>query len=94
MRDIWTRKWGLPGGTAKPDESSLITAARETREETGLKLRAEEPYGQTENGFLIYVCTTSNRERFVSKGGFRPVPTAATNEISEILLVICRAVEP
>lgn len=41
-KDAWT----LPKGTPLPGESRVETAARETREETGIEVRAGEPVGQ------------------------------------------------
>ena len=48
--------WGIPGGTAEPGERAACTAARETREETGLEVRVLEHLQVMDNGFHIFRC--------------------------------------
>jgi len=40
--------WSLPGGRCEPGEDAAATAVRETREETGLAVRAGAVVGQVE----------------------------------------------
>lgn len=53
--------WGMPGGKVDPGEDVVATALRETREETGLQLRAEDLrllYSGTSAGDKDFVTTT------------------------------------
>lgn len=51
-RDVWS----VPGGTAEAGEAASCTATRETREETGLQVRAVAPVITLKNGFHLYHC--------------------------------------
>lgn len=48
--------WALPGGTAEAGERAVCTAARETREETGMQVLVEDQIMVFENGFHLYRC--------------------------------------
>ena len=48
--------WSIPGGTAESGERAACTAARETREETGLNVRPVKLLQVLDNGFHIYWC--------------------------------------
>jgi len=49
-------RWALPGGTAQTGERAACTAARETREETGLPVQVAAHLKTLGNGFHLYLC--------------------------------------
>jgi len=49
-------QWNLPGGTAETGETAQCTAARETREETGLAVSVGKVLSKKENGFYVFEC--------------------------------------
>lgn len=51
-----TGKISIPGGSGEHDESGRCSAVRETWEETGLQVRAEQLVRQFDNGFHLYRC--------------------------------------
>jgi 8-oxo-dGTP diphosphatase len=55
------RNWELPGGMTEPGESAEVTALREVREETGLRVRAERLTGvyyepETDMHHFVFAC--------------------------------------
>ena len=76
-------KWSIPGGYSEVYETSAETAVRETREETGLEVKAESlidvfhrfagAYGNVHTIYtLMYYCTVQ---------GGQPSPTAEAVEV-------------
>ncbi len=55
--------WALPGGTAESGERAACTAARETREETGLQVQVREHLETLDNGFHLFRCDVVGEER-------------------------------
>lgn len=51
-----TGRWALPGGTAEAGERAACTAARETREETGMTVQVQHHLATQDNGFHIFYC--------------------------------------
>ena len=58
--------WAIPGGTAQAGERAACTAARETREETGIEVRVTARLAVLDNGFHVYAC--------VAPEGVPPLP--------------------
>ncbi len=72
--------WEIPGGGSEPGESSIDTAVREVREETGLEVEVERMTG-------VYWDTTTDSHHFVFRvrqvdPSARPVADGA--EITEL----------
>jgi len=84
VKDIWSKKYGLPGGTASGQELAAQTAERETLEETGIHVSAKALLTTTTHSFHIYDCEPEGNQIEVSKDGRISVPTDAFNEIEEI----------
>lgn len=57
--------WALPGGTAESGERAACTAARETREETGLTVQVQLHLLTLDNGFHIYRCAYTGEQALV-----------------------------
>ncbi|RLP54252.1 MAG: NUDIX hydrolase [Ketobacter sp.] len=51
-----TGNWSIPGGTAEEGERSVCTAARETYEETGLKVKVVKKINLLDKRFHLYHC--------------------------------------
>lgn len=49
-------KWSIPGGGNEPGERAVCTAARETREETGINVTVERELAVMDNGFYVFLC--------------------------------------
>lgn len=58
-----TGRWGVPGGTAEDDERAVCTAARETREETGLKVRVERHLMTLDDSFHLFRCSYEGEQK-------------------------------
>lgn len=56
-----TGAWSVPGGTAEEGERSVCTAARETYEETGIKVRVVKKLRVLNNNFHLYHCVEVER---------------------------------
>lgn len=54
--------WALPGGTAENGERAACTAARETREETGLTVQVQQHLLTLDNGFNIFRCNYTGEQ--------------------------------
>lgn len=87
VKDIWSKKFGLPGGTAERNETAAQTAERETLEETGLAVSARKRLATTSNGFHIFDCEPRSHQIEVVEGKTLQVPISAFNEIGEIKLL-------
>ncbi len=56
VRDAWSKRFSLPGGTAQRGESADFTASRETLEETGIAVRVHPFHQKLKNGFFLFFC--------------------------------------
>src|SRR4051812_7110334 len=56
VRTVKSGKWDIPSGKPENDETPDQTAARETFEETGLKVTAEELLENFNGEFYVYKC--------------------------------------
>lgn len=81
VRDAWSGKWSLPGGTSEPGESPSQTALREVFEETQWKVFPQNRLAALENGFQIFHCQVLAG---ISRSGL-PVPSReGAREILEV----------
>jgi membrane-associated phospholipid phosphatase len=86
VRDIWSRRYGLPGGTAEVGETAAQTAIRETAEETGLVVVAQQLLSKAANGFYIFDCEPKFKPLSVLELGKIPQTREAFNEIGAVVL--------
>lgn len=56
VRDNYSKKLGLPGGMKKKYETAVMTAIRETLEETGFIVYIDDFISEFKNGFRLYKC--------------------------------------
>lgn len=56
VRDDYSGKLGLPGGTKGRHEVATMTAVRKTLEETGLVVYIDDFVSEFKNGFRLYKC--------------------------------------
>ena len=56
VRDSYSGKLGLPGGTKGKREVATVTAVRKTLEETGLVVYIDDFVSEFKNGFRLYKC--------------------------------------
>ncbi len=86
VRTVKSGKWDIPSGKPENDETPDQTAVRETFEETGLKVRAEELLENFNGEFYVYRCKIEGQNCLEEKKHLT-VPLTATNEISEVAYI-------
>lgn len=85
VRENFTQKISVPGGTSENNEPARCTASRETHEETGLSVQAGKLLQIFNNNFYLYQClplSDVNSEQPVTI----LVPDEWRFEVSEVLL--------
>ncbi len=92
VRDIWSRRWGLPGGGHDPGETARQTAERETFEETGLRVVATELLWTSPGNFAVYRCAPIGAGIPVHANGALVLPKAGYDELVEARLLDLHAV--
>ncbi len=85
VRDVWSKRWSLPGGGAESGETAAQTAVRETLEETGIEVNAWETLDNGEGRFFLYRCTP--KQELITHKGQLPPPPSAYTEITRIALL-------
>ena len=90
VRDIWSHRWGLPGGGHDPGETARQTAERETFEETGLRVVASDLLWTSPSNFSVYRCAPTSAGITVHQNGALVLPKAGYDELIEARLVHLR----
>ena len=92
VRDIWSRRWGLPGGGYDLGETARQTAERETYEETGLRVVAEELLWTSPGNFAVYRCAPVGSGITMHTNGVLVLPKTGYDELIEARLLNLREV--
>jgi 8-oxo-dGTP pyrophosphatase MutT (NUDIX family) len=83
VRHAASMKWDIPSGKPLPGEIAHETAARETEEETGLKVRAVRLLEDFGGKFYMYACQLADK-RAIDIKAHLPIPEGAKQEIAEV----------
>ncbi|MFY9589589.1 NUDIX hydrolase [Rickettsia endosymbiont of Halotydeus destructor] len=76
-------KYDIPSGKPEGVELAYKTAERETKEETGIKLKAIKLLEDFKDEFYVYECHIMDKNFTIPKDNSLKVPNRAINEISE-----------
>ena len=87
VRDIWSHRWGLPGGGHDPGETARQTAERETFEETGLRVVAGPLLWTSPSHFSVFRCSPTDAEITAHANGALVLPKEGYEELLEAHLM-------
>jgi membrane-associated phospholipid phosphatase len=76
VRDIWSRRWSLPGGEGQAGETQRQTAQRTTQQQIGLDVRVGRYLGAAARGVGLFVCEPPEHSLPLS-GNLLLLPAAA-----------------